>query len=74
MKPKLYVENIAMTALGIAHATHHLFSGSSIRPSNPQKSSSQEPDSPYPGISLCSGSELLDSGFENAEILRGRED
>jgi hypothetical protein len=74
MKPKLYVENIAMTALGIAHAIHPLFSGSSIRTSNPQKSSSPEPGCPYPGISLCSGSELLDSGFENAEILRGRED
>jgi hypothetical protein len=74
MKPKLYVENIAITALGIAHATHHLFSGPSIRTANPQKSGSQQPVSPYPGISLCSGSELLDSGFENAEILRGRED
>ena len=72
MKPKLYVENLAMTALGIAHAPHHLFTGSLIRTS--QKSSIQEPGSPYPGITLCSGSELLDSGFENAEILRGRED
>jgi hypothetical protein len=69
MKPKLYVENLALTALGIAHAT-----GSLIRTSNPQKSSIQQPGGPYPGISLCSGSELLDSGFENAEILRGRED
>ena len=74
MKPKLYVENLALTALGIAHATHHLLSGSLIRTSNPQKSSIQEPGGPYPGISLCSGSELLDSGFDNAEILRGRED
>jgi hypothetical protein len=74
MKPKLYVENIALTALGIAHATHPLFSGSSVRTSNPEKSSSQKPGSPYPGISFCSGSELLDSGFENAEILRERED
>jgi hypothetical protein len=74
MKPKIYVENLAMTALGIAHATHHLFSGSLTRNSNPEKFGSQEPGSPYPGISLCSGSELLDSGFENAEILRGRED
>ena len=74
MKPKLYVENLAMTALGIAHATNHFFSGSLFRDSNPQKSSIQEPGGPYPGISLCSGSELLDSGFENAEVLRGRED
>jgi len=73
MKPKLYVKNFAMTALGVAHAAHQLSAGFLIR-SNPQKSSIQEPGGPYPGISLCSGSELLDSGFENAEILRGRED
>jgi hypothetical protein len=70
MKPKIYFENLAMTALGVARAAHELSTGSS----NPQKSSAQEPSSPYPGICICSGSELLDFGFENAEILQGRED
>jgi hypothetical protein len=74
MKPKLYVENNALTGLGIAHATHPLFSGSSVPTSNPGKSRSQKSGSPYPGIAFCSGSELLDSGFENAEILRETED
>jgi len=73
MKPKLYVKNFAMTALGVAHAAHQLSAGFLIR-SNPQKSSAQESDSPYPGICSCSASELLDFGFENAEILHGRED
>jgi hypothetical protein len=74
MKPKLYVKNFAMTALGGAHAAHQLSASSLIRSSNPQKSSAQESCSPYPGICICSASELLDFGFENAEILQGRED
>ena len=74
MKPKLYVENFAMTALGVAHAAHQLSAGSLIRSSSPQKSSAQESGSPYPGICICSASELLDFGFENAEILHERED
>jgi hypothetical protein len=74
MKPQLYVKNFAMTALGVADAAHQLSAGSLIRSSNTQKSSAQESDSPYPGICICSASELLDFGFENAEILHERED
>jgi hypothetical protein len=74
MKPKLDVENSHLAALGIARAVHQLIAGSWAQSSAREKSGHQEPRSPYPGISICSASELLDFGFENAEILHGRED
>jgi len=74
MKSKSDVENSHLAALGIAHAVHQLFAGSWAQSPAREKSSHQEPRSPYPGISICSASELLDFGFENAEILHGKED
>jgi hypothetical protein len=74
MKPKSYVENSHRTAPGIIHVAHHLFAGSFAQSLTREKSGQREPGSPYPGISVCSASELLDFGFENAEILHGRED
>ena len=74
MKLKLYVENSPLAALGITDAVHQLFAGHFVQSSTREKSSNQEPRSPYPGICICSASELLDFGFQNAEILHGRED
>jgi hypothetical protein len=74
MKPKLYVNHVAITAMGVAHAIHQLSTDSLIRSSSTQKASTRDSVSPYPGICLNSGSELLDSGFDNAEVLRGKED
>jgi hypothetical protein len=74
MKPKSYVENSHLVEPGVIGAVHQLFIGSLVQPSTREKSGNQEPRSPYPGIAICSASELLDFGFENAEILHGRED
>jgi hypothetical protein len=74
MKPKSYVENSHLVTLGITDAIHQLFAASFVQTSTLEKSANQEPRSPYPGISICSASELLDFGFENAEILHERED
>jgi hypothetical protein len=74
MKPKSYVENSHLVARGITHAVHQLFAGSFVQTSAWEKAGNQEPRSPYPGITICSASELLDFGFENAEILHGKED
>ena len=74
MKPKLYVENSPLAAIGVTRAIHQLFVSPLVQSSTREKSSNQEPSSPYPGICICSASELLDFGFENAEILHERED
>jgi hypothetical protein len=39
-----------------------------------RKRTAQEPGEPYPGIRVRCGSELLDFGFENTEILQGGDD
>jgi hypothetical protein len=74
MKPILYVENSPLAAPGIAHAVHQPSAGAFVRFSGRQKTSNQESGRPYPGVSVCSARELLDFGFENAEILQGRDD
>jgi hypothetical protein len=63
-----------MTAPGVPCAAHPLSVNSLRQSSNSQKSGPQEPSGPYPGICISSASELLDFGFENTEILQGKED
>jgi hypothetical protein len=71
MKPNLSMKDQAITALGDFHSVHQQPPGSMSRParSNPSRR-----ESPYLGICVSSASELLDFGFENAEILQGEED
>jgi hypothetical protein len=74
MKPKLYVGNFDLAALGVAPSAHQLSAGFLTPSIDSRKSNSQEPSGPYPGICTRSASELLDFGFENTEILQERED
>jgi hypothetical protein len=63
-----------MTALGVPYAGHQLSVNCLRSSANPRNASPQEPSGPYPGICISSASELLDFGFENTEILQGKED
>jgi hypothetical protein len=44
------------------------------RSTNPEPRGPAENKSPYPGISIGTGSELLDFRFEDTEILQEREE
>jgi hypothetical protein len=75
MKPKRYAKKDSpLAAIGVTQAVYQLFAGPFVQSSSREKFSNQETRSPYPGICICSASELLDFGFENAEILHERED
>jgi hypothetical protein len=74
MNPKLSLNNFTMATLGVARAAYQSSAGSLTRPPRSRKDSPEEQNGPYPGICICSASELLDFGFENTEFLQGKED
>ena len=59
---------------GLPAREHSLFSHSPSDPSEPGQPRPTENKSPYPGINIGYGSELLDFRFEDTEILQEREE
>jgi hypothetical protein len=53
---------------------HSLFAHSQSDPNDPWQPRAIENKSPYPGINIGYGSELLDFRFEDTEILQEREE
>jgi hypothetical protein len=53
---------------------HSLFSRSPSDLTEPRQPRAAENKSPYPGINIGCGSELLDFRFEDTEILQEREE
>jgi len=53
---------------------HPLFSHSPSDPTDPWQPRAAENTSPYPGINIGYGSELLDFRFEDTEILQESEE
>jgi hypothetical protein len=53
---------------------HRLFSHPPSAPTEPGQPRPAENQSPYPGINIGYGSELLDFRFEDTEILQEREE